>query len=68
MKRTGKGLGISINEPNMGGISEINAWKQELGRLPPPVYVFKPLSRWPAVPHPRQAEIDAMKAIKSRFA
>ncbi|MCR4297558.1 MAG: hypothetical protein NUV75_02210 [Gallionella sp.] len=65
MRNHGKGRAISINEPNQGGISEV--WKQELGKVAPPVYVFKPLAQWPAVPHPtRQADLDQFRNMPSR--
>lgn len=62
MKRAGKGKGISIN----GGTSRVNDWKINLAATPPIApREFKPLK---AKPHPRQAEMDANRAIPSRFA
>lgn len=62
MKRSGKGQGINMNG---GGTSTINSWKMLLGaeREPPPLREFKPLV---VKSHPRQAEMDAYSAMKSR--
>lgn len=67
-KAHGKGLGISINEPNKC-TSTVNAFKMELAKVAPPaVHTFRPLTSWPAKPHPQQDRLDADKAILSRFA
>ena len=65
MKAHGKGLGISIN----GGTSTINKFKMLLANASEGVEVreFKPLVSWPAAAHPRQAEIDALRVIPSRY-
>ena len=48
-------------------ISEVNKWKRALTEKPlPPKHEFKPPRPvFPFAPHPRQAELDAQKAIPS---
>lgn len=64
MKRTGKGKPLSINEPNRCDTSKGNEPRADA----PMVRKFKPLSCWPVAPHPRQADLDAYRALPSRTA
>lgn len=60
MKAHGKGVGISINSEF---ISTLNNFKQAFNSTPPaPVREFKQLV---VKPHPRQAEMEAFRAIPS---
>ena len=68
IRNRGKGRGISINEPNMGGTSDVNAFKMRIEAqtlAPPPVREFRPLK---VQIHPRQAEMLAYAEIPSRYA
>jgi hypothetical protein len=63
MKKTDKGLALSINAPNAGGTSFLNSFKRSLTITPPaPIREFRPF-----VPpkHPRSAEMAAYRAIPS---
>ncbi len=62
-KAHGKGEGINITSEFQ---THVNTWKQGFtDETPLPAPEFKPLA---VKPHPRQAEIDAFKAIPSRYA
>ena len=67
MKPHGKGMGIDITSEFT---SEINRFKHDFladvskGMAP---REFKPLKSWPATNHPRQSEIDAFRAVPSKF-
>ena len=52
---------------NGGGLSKVNAWKQELGKVPPPVREFKPYV--PSAAMERAVErCKELTALPSRFA
>jgi len=64
MKNHGKGRSINITSEFA---THVNRWKTELSATPTKVpNTFEPLKSWPAVPHPRQAELDQFRQTPSR--
>ena len=71
MKKHGKGLGINIATDGGHTPDKVSKYLEKSRHaaegLPRPTWEPAKTKSWPFAPHPRQSDLDAFRAIESRF-